>query len=75
MLMKTYYEKKIDSIDDVLATEREVITLNGTWTDIMASDPRLKVRDLARRTKTFTLDISQGVYGLEWLVKGYLLMI
>ena len=76
MLMKTYYEKKIDSIDDVLSTEREVVLLGeGPFTDIMASDPRLKVRDLARRTKTHSHDSSQGVYGLEWLVKGYLLMI
>ena len=75
MLMKTYYEKKIDSIDDVLATEREVRVVSGIWTNIMASDPRLKVRELATRTKTFTFDISRQDLGLEWLAKGYLLMI
>ena len=74
MLMKTYYEKKIDSIDDVLASEREVIApmSTGIWTDIMASDPRSKVRDLAKRTKTYSPDFSQQDLGLEWLIKGYI---
>ena len=75
MLMKTYYEKKIDSIDDVLATERKVRVLDGIWLDIMESDPRPKVRDLARRTKRYSLDISQRDLGIEWLHKGYLLII
>ena len=70
--MKTYYEKKIDSIDDVLATEREVFLLSGTWTNIMASDPRPKARDIAKRAKTYSPDFSQRDLGLEWLVKGYL---
>ena len=73
MLMKTYYEKKIDSIDDVLAAEREVIVYGGgLWQYLMASDPRPKVRDLARKTKTHSHDISQRHGGIEWLVKGYL---
>ena len=73
MLMKTYYEKKIDSIDDVLATEREVFRLSGgPFDDIMASDPRPKVRDLARRTTTYSPDFSQRDAGYS---KGYLIMI
>ena len=77
MLMKTYYEKKIDSIDDVLATEREVFVPMGNtiWMDMMASDPRPKVRDIARRTKTHYPDFSQQDLGYEWVVKGYILMI
>ena len=70
MLMKTYYEKKIDTIDDVLATEREVFRLAET--KIMTSDPRTKVRDLARKTKTYS---QRDFSDLEWLVQGYLLMI
>ena len=72
MLMKTYYEKKIDSIDDVLASEREVLVPMGTgiWIDMMASDPRPKVRDLAKRAKTYSPDFSQQDLGLEWLIKG-----
>ena len=73
MLMKTYHEKKIDSIDDVLATEREVFRLGEA--DIMDSDPRPKVRVLARRTKTFSPDFSQRYGGIEWAINGYLLMI
>ena len=76
MLMKTYYEKKIDSIDDVLAADREVIIYgDGIWDDILTSDPRLEVKALARRTKTWSPDISERDLGLEWLVKGYPLTI
>ena len=76
MLMKTYYEKKIDSIDDVLASEREVITYGGSSIpDIMASDPRPKVRDLARRAKTYKPDFSQQEFGYNWIGQGYLLII
>ena len=71
MLMKTYYEKKIDSIDDVLVTERELIINGGSlWPYLIASDPRPKVRDLARRTKSYSLDISRRDLGIEWLHKG-----
>ena len=76
MLMKTYYEKKIDTIDDVLASEREVFApmSTGIWTDMMVSDPRPKVRDLAKRTKTYSPDFSQQDLGMEWLIKGYILI-
>ena len=77
MLMKTYYEKKIDSIDDALATERDVLVpmRTGIWLDMMVSDPRPKVRDLAKRAKTWSPELNQRDLGIEWLVKGYLLMI
>ena len=68
MLMKTYYEKKIDSIDDVLAAEREVIVYGGgLWQYLMASDPRPKVRDIARRAKTYSPDFSQQSLGFNWI--------
>ena len=73
ILMKTYYEKKIDSIDDVLATDREVISFH-TWRDMMASDPRLKVRDLARRARPHYSDFGQQDQ-TEFVGKGYVLMI
>ena len=76
MLMKTYYEKKIDTIDDVLASEREVFApmSTGIWTDMMASDPRPKVRDIAKRTKSYSPDFSKQDLGMEWLIKGYILI-
>ena len=76
MLMKTYYEKKIDTIDDVLVSEREVLApmSTGIWTDMMASDPRPKVRDIAKRTKSYSPDFSKQDLGMEWLIKGYILI-
>ena len=72
MLMKTYYEKKVDSIDDMLADDRELIIYGGgAITDIMASDPRPKVRDLARRATAYTPDYSQSQFGYEWIARGY----
>ena len=75
MLMKTYYEKKIDSIDDMLADDREfVIYGESAIRQMMASDPRPKVRDLSRRTTGYGADTSQEKHGYEWIYRGYVLV-
>ena len=75
MLMKTYYEKKIDSIDDMIADDRKLIIYgDGSITGTMASDPRPKVRDLARRTTAYSSDWSQPKFGFEWIPRGYILV-
>ena len=72
--MKTYYEKKIDSIDDMLADDREfVIYGESAIRQMMASDPRPKVRDLSRRTTGYGADASQEKHGYEWIYRGYVL--
>ena len=72
MLMKTYYEKKVDSVDDMLADDREVVIYgDGAITDIMASDPRPKVRDLARRATAYSPEFNKPRLGYEWIARGY----
>ena len=74
MLMKTYFEKKVDSIDDMLADERKLtIYGGGAISDMMASDPRPKVRDLAKRTTAYRSDWSKPKWGYEWIFRGYIL--
>ena len=70
MLMKTYYEKKVDSIDDMLLDDRELLTYGGAAINLMASDPRPKVKDLARRVTEYTPDYSQSQLGYEWIARG-----
>ena len=72
MLMKTYHEKRIDSIDDMLADDREfTIYGDGAITDMMASDPRPKVRDLARRATAYSPEFNKPRLGYEWIARGY----
>ena len=78
LLMKTYYEKTIDSQDDMLASEKGLLIWRGHLThDRMASDPRLKVKYLARRSILYNAkaDISQAgqPFGIEWVAEGLIL--
>ena len=50
MLMKIYYEKPIDSIDDMLASDRTfMVSKDGIFPALLAADPRMKVKELSER--------------------------
>ena len=56
MLMKAFYEETIDSIDDMLKSERSFMTAIDTIVPtLLASDPREKVKKLAERANFFKL--------------------
>ena len=78
LLMKTYYEETIDTQDEMLASGRRLLIWRGTVIhDRMVSDPRLKVKDLARRSILYNAkaDISQAgqPFGIEWVAEGLIL--
>ena len=75
MLMKTNYEKTIDSSDDMMASEKRLLIWRGSsMYDRMASDPRLKIRDLVKRCILYNAkaDPTQAgrPSGIEWVAKG-----
>ena len=75
MLMKIHYEKTVEGIDDMLASKRGLLMWNGHGThDRTASDPRQRVRDLARKSILYngSADITQAGQpkGIEWVAKG-----
>ena len=54
MLMKVYYEDTIDSIDDMLKSERSLMTAIDTIVPtLLASDPREKLKRLAERVSFY----------------------
>ena len=63
ILMKTEYEDTIDTIDDLLQSDRQLVIAADTplksWVE---SDPREKVQALnrAKQTKYFNLGIGDG---------------
>ena len=60
MLMNVYYEDTIDTIDDMLASERNFLVANDTsFRFFVTSDPRMKVKELAERTTFYTLGTGQ----------------
>ena len=71
MLMKTYYQDKIDSIDDMLASKRELLVYRDSLLfDQMTSDPRPKVRNLAKTVTLYTVDVTKPLFGYEWIARG-----
>ena len=71
MLMKTYYQNKIDSIDDMLASKRELLVYRDSLLyDQMTSDPRPKVRNLAKTVTLYTADVTKPMFGYEWIARG-----
>ena len=56
MLMNVYYENTIDTIDDMLASERNfMVPTDTSFQFLLASDPRMKVKELADRAQFYTL--------------------
>ena len=50
MMMNIYYEETIDTIDDMLASERTLwVASDSILPVLLASDPRMKVQQLAKR--------------------------
>ena len=54
MMTNIYYEKTIDTIDDMFSSERKLWAPNETgFRDLMALDPRKKVQELAERVVSY----------------------
>ena len=54
MLMNVYYEETIDTIDDMLKSERSLMTpIDSSIPALLESDPRGKVKKLAGRVTYF----------------------
>ena len=50
MLMTVYYENTIDTIDDMLESDRIFRVTSDTYLkDLVLSDPRIEVQQLAKR--------------------------
>ena len=48
-MMNIYYERTIDTIDDMLASNRKFMVASDTMFPVLlASDPRMKVKELGK---------------------------
>lgn len=78
LLMKVEYENKIDTIDEMLESQRTLMVLDDTSIKhLMQTDPREKIKMMAKDAqfykfykKNSTKKISQ-----EWVIEGYFLCI
>ena len=60
MLMNIYYEKTIDTIDDMLASERTFMVASDSILPVLlASEPRMKVKELAERVQFYKYGTGQ----------------
>ena len=67
MMMNMEYEKTIETIDDVLQSERNFIAWGDTYQRILLMrDPRVKVQQLAREVEW----VNYGRLNPEWVMKG-----
>ena len=63
MLMNIYYEDTIDSVDDMLTSDRSLVVASDAITKVLLlSDPRKKVKML--QDKTIFYESGQGAKGL-----------
>ena len=70
MLMNVYHENTIDTIDDMLESDRSFLIASDTNTkDLVLLDPRIKVQQLAKRVVYFNYGIGK-VDDLKDLLKG-----
>ena len=68
-LINIEYEKGLDSVDDVLSSNKPVV-LDGASAEInlMKSDPREKMREIGKRIKPYKLEKGTPP---KWVIKGY----
>ena len=60
MLMNVYYEDTIDTIDDMLASEKNFMVPNNTaLVGLLTSDPRMKYKELAEKGHIFKFGTVQ----------------
>ena len=70
MMMKVYHEKTIDTIDDMLASERILMIQSDLGIPgLMARDPRIKVNELAARAQHYRMGTGYGIEN-ERVVEG-----
>ena len=70
MMTNIYYEKTIDTIDDMLSSERTVSVWVTNDTKIpyhMALDPRMKVQELAKRVVLYNHGRGQWEDIKDWV--------
>lgn len=73
MLMKIYYDETIDSIDDMLKSERSLMTAGDSIVpNLIASDPREKVKKLAERVSFYKFGSGRGS-DFKHVVDGYIM--
>ena len=70
MMMKTYHEDTIDTIDDMLdSTRKFMVQSDNLLPTLLASDPRLKVKELASRVHFYEHGTGQSK-ALEQMAQG-----
>ena len=73
MMINIYYEETIDTIDDMLASERTLWVPSDTILPaLLESDPRMEVRDLAERARFYKAGTGRPD-DLIWLGEGYII--
>ena len=70
MLMNVYYENTIDTINDMLESDRTFRVVSDTYLkDLLLSDPRIKVQQLAKRVVYYKYGTGNADENLD-LIKG-----
>ena len=70
ILMTTEYEKSIDNLDDLLASNKKLFAaIDAGFGEMIGSDPRMKVRELFKKNQVEYYTFGTGVR-LEWLWEG-----
>ena len=69
-LINIEYEKTIDSVDDVLKSEK-LVMYDGTTgiANLLKSDPRKNVKDLGKLSKPYATEIAGAAP--TWVIQGY----
>ena len=67
MMMKVDYDDTIETIDDMLQSDRKFLAAGDTYQRfLLMSDPRMKVQQLVREVEWY----DYGRLTPEWVVKG-----
>ena len=68
-LINIEYEKPVDSIDDVLRSNKPVAVMGGSgMLNLLKSDPRKKVKEIVKRQKIYKAENGKPPM---WVVNGY----
>ena len=65
------YEKPLDTVEDILRSDKPLfIESTSGIVNLLKSDPREKIKELAKKGRSYETEVTEKGYGPVWLKEG-----
>ena len=66
------YEKPLDTVEDILRSDKPLfIESTSGIVNLLKSDPREKIKELAKKARSYETEVTEKGNGPVWIQEGY----